>query len=403
MATKPNPRTAASANKNLVNYTNKTTNYIDKTFKYPNQTYTVITNGITGQTQTVSGIVPGSTKVKGSDGTYHYVANPNTQYGSTTNPYMDQLQTVNQNIQNQNEQQKAYLQNLYNTNSGQINQTYDRSANNAYVDYRQNQKDLKDQMSTMGVTGGASETARIKLQNSYGSALQNNETSRSGDLTNAYNNYMTNSNAADTQMYSDLNDAQSEYMSKATDYETQKLSGASDAAEAAYNESVAQVDAKRAAYIKNRNAQVDTKKASLRAAGYTLATSTDANGLHHYTIVKKPTTTSGGSNSKNSRAGGKSSSGSSSSGGSYGVLNNVSNDNKGKDTKDDKPKDTKSNGTKGYNLQKIGSFINSNMTLIMTGKQTKVIAKAKALLKAGKLSALEFNTIASRVTSLKPH
>ena len=84
-------------------------------------------------------------------------------------------------------------------------------------------------------------------------------------------------------------------------------------------------------------------------------------------------------------------------------LNNVSNDNKGKDTKDDKPKDTKSNGTKGYNLQKIGSFINSNMTLIMTGKQTTVIAKAKALLKAGKLSAQEYNTIASRVTSLKPH
>ena len=143
MARKPNPKTAASANKNLVNYTNKTTNYIDKTFKYPNQTYTVIANGITGQTQTVSGIVPGSTKVKGSDGTYHYVANPNSQYGSTTNPYMDQLQTVNQNLQNQNAQQQQAQQ-------GQTNVNVTGDTTVGQQDQNQQQQNQQGQQSVSG-------------------------------------------------------------------------------------------------------------------------------------------------------------------------------------------------------------------------------------------------------------
>lgn len=60
--------------------------------------------------------------------------------------------------------QKAELDRLYSEMISTANQGYDKSANNAYINYRQGQKALPEQLSQYGITGGASESLTLSFR-----------------------------------------------------------------------------------------------------------------------------------------------------------------------------------------------------------------------------------------------
>lgn len=62
------------------------------------------------------------------------------------------------------------------------NQNYDNSAKNYYTMYRQNQLAMPEKLSNLGVTGGATETALLKLMNQYSGNMFNNENSRNNTI-----------------------------------------------------------------------------------------------------------------------------------------------------------------------------------------------------------------------------
>ena len=77
----------------------------------------------------------------------------------------------------------AYLKNTLASNNATTNANYDNSARQAYVDYMRKQKALPSQLQTLGVNGGATESALLNLYNNYGSSHAANEQQRNADLT----------------------------------------------------------------------------------------------------------------------------------------------------------------------------------------------------------------------------
>lgn len=79
-----------------------------------------------------------------------------------------------------------------------IKSTYDDSARNYYRLYRTQEKELPEQLSSIGATGGATESAALRLMNNYSDNLYKNETARNRD-TNALNENYYNAIAQNSQ------------------------------------------------------------------------------------------------------------------------------------------------------------------------------------------------------------
>ncbi len=79
-----------------------------------------------------------------------------------------------------------------------IKSTYDDSARNYYRLYRTQEKELPEQLSSIGATGGATESAALRLMNNYSDNLYKNETARNQD-TNALNENYYNAIAQNSQ------------------------------------------------------------------------------------------------------------------------------------------------------------------------------------------------------------
>lgn len=105
-------------------------------------------------------------------------------------------------------QLNAYRQQLDNTlaqNNATTNANYDSSARQAYVDYMRKQKALPSQLQTLGVNGGATESALLNLYNNYGSSHAANEQQRNADLTANQQNREDAYNQAYLEYLGDLN------------------------------------------------------------------------------------------------------------------------------------------------------------------------------------------------------
>ena len=81
---------------------------------------------------------------------------------------------------------------MYDTANGITNSNFDATANDIYLQYRQNQKKLNEQMSKMGMTGGASETAQIGQLNTYSKNYAGNEGQRNSALQGNLQEYNAN-------------------------------------------------------------------------------------------------------------------------------------------------------------------------------------------------------------------
>lgn len=69
----------------------------------------------------------------------------------------------------------------------QVNSNYDNTQRQNYVQYMQNQKELPEQLSRMGVTGGASETSALRARTNYENNFNNTERSRGTEIGNINN------------------------------------------------------------------------------------------------------------------------------------------------------------------------------------------------------------------------
>lgn len=158
----------------------------------------------------------GSSKSSGAKGGIGFmqnviksVSNNPTAYGTAyynalTKGGMDPIGsdklTADPNIQNQWNMALGGAQDLYNTNAGQLGNVYNQGVNQAnqaaedaarqqYIVYKQNKNKLAEQLSSSGITGGASETALNSILNAYASGLASNNSALQESLAKLGNEY----------------------------------------------------------------------------------------------------------------------------------------------------------------------------------------------------------------------
>ena len=90
---------------------------------------------------------------------------------------------------------KGQLASQYDYSKGNINADADKSLKEAYINKMLSQKNLQQQLSAQGISGGASESATAGLINNYGNARNEIDTTRGENLAGLEQTY--NSNLAD--------------------------------------------------------------------------------------------------------------------------------------------------------------------------------------------------------------
>ncbi len=169
-------------------------------------------------------------------------------------------------------QQRAYYQNLYNEDARGINTNFDRSANNAYVNYRQNQKALPERLSQYGINGGASESANLKLQAAYGTNLANNEYERNNQLGSARRSMNSSINAVDADLNSALANAYAQG-------EAQRMT-LNNAARDKYQSDTEQLK------LETTNRERQARESYLKGLGYTTEGWYGNDGQYRWEIIK---------------------------------------------------------------------------------------------------------------------
>ena len=215
----------------------------------------------------------------------------NYAMGNVESVVQSALAPYQQMYANMQAQQNAALQNANRLNQDQINSAYDNSAREYYRLYKTQQKQLPENLSRLGVTGGASESSQLKLLNSYSDNLYKNESARNNQLAgiNAdYNNQIAENsiNAANNMANSYLQLAQQQLSYKRQDEQAEKEAQAQ-----------AQAAAEKAS-LSSRNNKVRENEAARQRQGYTTTHWTDSDGYYHYQITGKKKTSSSGSSSK---------------------------------------------------------------------------------------------------------
>ena len=215
----------------------------------------------------------------------------NYAMGNVESVVQSALAPYQQMYANMQAQQNAALQNANRLNQDQINSAYDNSAREYYRLYKTQQKQLPENLSRLGVTGGASESSQLKLLNSYSDNLYKNESARNNQLAGVnadYNNQIAENsiNAANTMANSYLQLAQQQLSYKRQDEQAEEEAKAE-----------AQAAAEKSSLV-SRNNKVRENEAARQRQGYTTTHWTDSDGYYHYQITGKKKTSSSGSSSK---------------------------------------------------------------------------------------------------------
>ena len=220
-----------------------------------------------------------------------YNSGYNSAMGEVDGMIQAAISPIQQMYANMQSQQNAALQNANKLNQEQINSAYDNSAREYYRLYKTQQKQLPENLSRLGVTGGASESSQLKLLNSYSDNLYKNESARNNQLAGVnadYNNQIAENsiNAANTMANSYLQLAQQQLAYKRQDEQAEEEAKAE-----------AQAAAEKSSLV-SRNNKVRENEAARQRQGYTTTHWTDSDGYYHYQITGKKKTSSSGSSSK---------------------------------------------------------------------------------------------------------
>lgn len=219
-------------------------------------------------------------------------------------------------IYNMQTQQNDALQNAQKLSADQINDAYDLSARDYYQLYKTQQAKLPENLSKAGVTGGASESAQLKLMNNYSENLYKNEAARNNQLAGVnkdYNNQIAQNsiNAANQMANAYLQMAQQQLSYKRQDELAAKEQQAQAELQAQQN----------ALTIKNNETR--GREAKRQAEGYKTIHWTDENGVYHYRLAGQNSKTGSGKKLSPSSSKVKATSSSGSSGTYSAVTNNA--------------------------------------------------------------------------------
>lgn len=292
------------------------------------------------------------------------------QYNAINQGYTAQLDALNKGteqyittLNNGADGANAALDNARSSAIDQIQRTYDDSARNYYRLYKRNEKDLPEQLSSVGATGGASESAALNLMNNYSDNLYKNEYGRNQQISGVnedyYNAVAKNSQQLAQQIasaYLNLAQSQAQLEGQKADsmgnfwnnmysqYQANKQAEADALAK--------QQEADAAASLVNRNNSVRAQEARRLRQGYTTMHWTDKDGAYHYQITGQKKSSSKSSGSKSGGSGSKGTGGS------------------GGGNDDDKNKVDSASATDITN--KLGAYLMGRPTLEPTEKQSLI-------------------------------
>ena len=162
--------------------------------KYPNNQLNYADYGLSSDSTggTNYNYVP-STGSTGSYGTYDYNYGTGSTGGYSSSDYpayqgmsLDELYDMFSGISNQQtagatEILKSIL-GRYGLYEDEINATVDKANKDAFVNYKMQQKNMPQQMSANGLTGGLTESSLIGLRSNYGNTVAENERARQSQL-----------------------------------------------------------------------------------------------------------------------------------------------------------------------------------------------------------------------------
>lgn len=152
-----------------------------------------------------------------------YLESMYQQQQANANKYQQQLQQAAQNSYNNNmnalnaayqsklnalasgfNSTKDSLGRQYDASKGEVNRDAERALREAYVNKMMSGKDLQQQLTAQGISGGAAESTLASLQNNYGNSRNGIETTRNDNLTELLNTYQNNMAAAEQEYYNRL-------------------------------------------------------------------------------------------------------------------------------------------------------------------------------------------------------
>ena len=102
--------------------------------------------------------------------------------------YDSQMNSLSNNLSETRNQ----LSNQYNRSRGNISQDAENSLRQAYINKMLSQRNLGQQMSAQGLTGGATETTMANMLNNYGNARNSINNTLNNNLSNLEGNYSDN-------------------------------------------------------------------------------------------------------------------------------------------------------------------------------------------------------------------
>ena len=112
--------------------------------------------------------------------------------GALNSAYDKQMSSLSDNL---NETRNQLLNN-YNYSRGNINNDAADSLKQAYINRMQSERNLGQQMSAQGLSGGATETTMANMLNNYGNARNSINTTANRSLADLENNYNNNLSTA---------------------------------------------------------------------------------------------------------------------------------------------------------------------------------------------------------------
>ena len=146
----------------------------------------------------------------------------NWKSSSSKTPYTD---IYNKYAKYEKASRDAYVNGLGNqlkADQGTTNAQYNNNARQYYIQNMQAQKSLPSQLANNGLTGGASESAVIRMNNAYGQNLANNESGRATSLNNLQTTYNNNVSEYDRNYKENLSKAYQTSMENQLKYEQEQ-------------------------------------------------------------------------------------------------------------------------------------------------------------------------------------
>ena len=117
----------------------------------------------------------------------------------------------------------AQARQVYDQDVNKANKQYDTAARQSFVNYRQNQAALPEQLSALGLTGGQSESANVALQTAYAGNLATNDAARQSALTDLGNTYQNSLGNLQTAYQGNIGEYRNNYLAGLKDIQNDYL------------------------------------------------------------------------------------------------------------------------------------------------------------------------------------